>query len=87
MSRILDFAHPESAYYGRMSLTNLTSKNLRRAAAIKDRITKLQAELSRLLEGAEAESVKKRRKMSAAGRARIAAAQRARWAKVKAGKK
>ncbi|HEY4417425.1 MAG TPA: hypothetical protein VGO57_17165 [Verrucomicrobiae bacterium] len=31
--------------------------------------------------------VKKKRKMSAAGRARIVAAQKARWAKVKAGKK
>jgi hypothetical protein len=30
---------------------------------------------------------KKKRKLSAAGRARIAAAQRARWAKIRAGKK
>jgi hypothetical protein len=32
-------------------------------------------------------SAKPRRKMSAAGRKKIAAAQRARWAKVRAGKK
>jgi hypothetical protein len=31
--------------------------------------------------------IRKKRKMSAAGRKRIAAAQRARWAKVRAGKK
>jgi hypothetical protein len=35
----------------------------------------------------EAPVLKKKRKMSAAGRARIIAAQKARWAKVKAGKK
>jgi hypothetical protein len=35
----------------------------------------------------EAPVTRKKRKMSAAGRARIVAAQKARWAKVKAGKK
>jgi hypothetical protein len=37
--------------------------------------------------GSKNVATKKRRKMSAAGRARIAAAQKARWAKIKAGKK
>jgi len=57
---------------------------LRRAADIKDKIESLQKELSRLLDSTDGAAVPgKRRKMSAAGRARIAAAVRARWAKVK----
>jgi hypothetical protein len=76
-----------------MNLVELTPKQLRKAAAIKERIAELQTELNRLL-GAAATPVaaptgkpQKRRKMSAAGRARIAAAARARWAKIKAAKK
>lgn len=68
---------------------NLTSRELRRAANLQDKIATLQAELSRIL-GASA-PVKAapagKRKMSAAGRARIAAAARARWARVNATKK
>jgi hypothetical protein len=37
--------------------------------------------------GAKPKAARKRRKISAAGRKRIAAAQRARWAKIKAKKK
>ena len=69
-------------------MINLSSKELRRAAAIKEKIQGLEKALSRLLGGASsAAGPHKRRKMSASARARIAAAQRARWAKVKARQK
>ena len=72
------------------SITNLTSKQLRRAASLKDKIESLQKRIGKIL-GSASKPVteskpKRRRKMSAAGRASIAAAQKARWAKVK-GKK
>ena len=68
-------------------MTNLSASQLRRAANIKDKLTSLQKELTRLLGSTDvAVAPRKRRKMSAAGRAKIAAAQKARWAKV-AGRK
>jgi hypothetical protein len=68
-----------------MSIENLTSKQLRRAASIKETIEELQNELNKLGEGSTtpAKTAKPKRKMSAAGRARIAAGQKARWAKKK----
>jgi hypothetical protein len=68
-------------------LASLSSKQLRHAADLKDKIQSLENELGRIL-GASTKPVaavapKKKRKMSAAGRAKIAAAARARWAKVK----
>jgi hypothetical protein len=57
--------------------------------AIKQEIRKEIAKLSQvlhLLEG-RAKTKVRARKMSAAGRKRIAAAQRARWAKIRAAKK
>jgi hypothetical protein len=75
--------------------------SLKRAIVIAEQIRTLEAELSSLLNGtslkvegggsgAEVPSPfkvgRKKRKMSKAGRERIAAAQRARWAKVKAKK-
>jgi hypothetical protein len=73
-------------------MTELTSKQLRHAANVKEKIESLQGELNKLL-GEETVSApakqtapKKRRKMSAAARAKISAAAKARWAKVKAGK-
>jgi methionyl-tRNA synthetase len=68
-------------------LASLSSKQLRRAADLKDKIQSLENELQRIL-GASTKPIaavapKKKRKMSAAGRAKIAAAQKARWAKVK----
>ena len=71
-------------------ITNLTSKQLRQAANLKDKIQTLERKFGQIL-GSSTESAthagpKKKRKMSAAGRARIAAAQKARWAKMK-GKK
>jgi len=73
------------------SIINLSAQQLRRAAAIKEQIQSLENELGRLLgsstETAVVAAPKKRRKMSAAGRARISAAAKARWAKIKALKK
>lgn len=76
-----------------MSMSNLTPKQLRKAASLKEQISKLQNQLASLLGGAApaakaaAPAGRKRRKFSAAGIARIRAAQKARWAKIKAGKK
>ena len=68
-------------------MINLTPKQLRQAANLKEKIVALEKELNQLF-GSTAKPVaspapKKRRKMSAAGRAKIAAAAKARWAKVK----
>ena len=79
----------------RKMMIDLSAKQLRRAAGIKDQIDRLQNELKRLLgsKGVGAVSparktvTRKRRKMSAAARAKISAAAKARWAKVKAKKK
>ena len=72
-----------------MNITNLTPTQLRRAAQIKEQIDSLTKQLSALLGSPAplpaAKPVKKGG-MSAAGKARIAAAQRARWAKVNAAK-
>ena len=64
------------------SISSVTSDQLRRAAAIKDQIEALENELGRILAGGVS-SGKGTRTMSASARARIAAAQKARWAKVK----
>jgi hypothetical protein len=67
-------------------MLNLSSKQLRRAANIQDEIESLQNELSRLFRGNGASNglaAPPVRKMSAAGRRKIAAAARARWAKIK----
>lgn len=73
-----------------MNLITLSAKQLRHAANLQEKIAALQNELSRYL-GAPAVSTdgapKRKFRMSAAGRARIIAAQKARWAKAKAGKK
>ncbi len=70
------------------SIINLSAQQLRRAAAIKEQIQSLENELGRILdsptEPITVATPKKRRKMSAEGRARISAAAKARWAKVKA---
>jgi len=69
-------------------LNGLTPTALRKAADIKDRILKLQDELNQLLGASPpahaAPAAPKKRKMSAAGRAAIAAGARMRWAKLKA---
>ena len=71
-----------------MTMINATPSELRKAADIKEKIESLQAELNRLL-GAPVEAsipAGKRRKISAAGIARIRAAAKARWAKIRAAK-
>jgi hypothetical protein len=72
-------------------MINLSSKQLRQAADLKERITTLEQEFDAILGGngsaipSPLQAAKTTKKgMSAAGRARIAAAQKARWAKVKA---
>jgi len=71
-------------------INNLSAKQLRQAANLKEKIASLENELSQLLGSstttAAAKAPKKRRGMSAAGRARIVAAQKARWAKIHAAK-
>jgi len=69
------------------SINNLSVQQLRQAANLKEKIVALEKELNQLF-GSTAKPVaspapKKRRKMSAAGRARLVAALKARWAKVK----
>lgn len=79
------------------SLMTLSVSQLRRAIDLREQIDALQAELNALVGGAapapatSAAPAARRRGgrrggISAEGRARIAAAQRARWAKQKAGK-
>jgi hypothetical protein len=76
------------------SINQLSVSQLRKAANLKEKIAKFENELAAIL-GASAPAAKtattkpakKKGKMSAAGRARIAAAQKARWAKIKAAKK
>jgi hypothetical protein len=74
------------------TFTTLTPRQLRRAADVKERIDALEKELGQLLEALApapapaATATRKRKKISAAGIARIRAAQRARWAAVKKSK-
>ena len=69
------------------SITSLSPKQLRRAAALKEKIQSLEKELGQLL-GSPTKTAaqpvpKKKFRMSAAARAKISAAATARWAKVK----
>jgi hypothetical protein len=80
------------------TLRNLTAKQLNRAAKIKGRIEKLETQFTGLLgvpgsvtkgrmrSATAGQTVRRRRKMSAAAKAKIAAAQKKRWAKWRAGK-
>ncbi len=68
------------------AIANLTPQQLRRAADIQERLLILQEELNEVLGGgtvtvARRTSTGKTRNMSAAGRAAISAAAKARWAK------
>jgi hypothetical protein len=70
-------------------MINITPQQLRKAADIQEKIQSLQKELGELLGGEVStaaeptEAPKKKGKMSAAGRAAIRAAQKARWVKIK----
>jgi hypothetical protein len=71
-----------------METINITPAQLRKAADIQERIQSLQNELTELLGGevstpAQATETPKKRRVNAAGRARMRAAQIARWAKIK----
>ena len=69
-------------------MINITPQQLRKAANIQEKIQFLQKELGQLL-GSSAQpaaEAPKKRKMSAAGIARIVAATKARWAKIRATK-
>lgn len=68
-------------------LTQLSANQFRRAADLKEQIDRLQGEFNALL-GAhmntgDGATPRKKHRMSRAGRAAIAAAARARWAKIK----
>src|ERR1039458_5050684 len=78
------YTHPTMS----ITLSSLSSEQLRRAADLKEEIETLNNELASILGAPASVSVKtpKKRGMSAAGRARIAAAQKARWAKIKGAK-
>jgi hypothetical protein len=65
-------------------MMNITPTQLRKAANLQEKIQSLQKELGQLLGGsAQPIAAPKKRKVSAAGRARMRAAQKARWAKIK----
>src|SRR5688500_12144168 len=71
-----------------MNLTDVSTDQLRSALQIKEQIESLQDQLNSLVTGSsriqhQGTRIGARRTMSPAARARIAAAQRARWAKVK----
>ena len=74
-----------------MNILNLTSEQLKQAAKIKDQIADLESELLKLAGGigrnVSSRLIRKgKRKMSAAGRLAIAAAQKLRWSKFKSTK-
>ncbi len=75
------------------NLLSLTSSQLKRAADLKDRIEALNQELASLfgssatVASVEPKAKRGRKKISAAGIAKIVAAQKARWAKVKSAAK
>jgi|HubBroStandDraft_1064217.scaffolds.fasta_scaffold227057_1 hypothetical protein len=77
------------------SINDLSVQQLRQAANLKEKIVALEKELSQLfgstakpsaVKPAATKAPKKKGGMSAAGKARIVAAQKARWARIKAAK-
>ena len=75
----------------KQSLLNLSASRLKKAAKLKERIDALSDELANLLieisPAPVGKVIRKRRQMSAAARKRISNAAKARWAKLRAGKK
>jgi hypothetical protein len=72
-----------------MSLINLSVQTLRKAADLKEKIAGLEKQLAAILGSSTKTAATKAPKkggMSAVGRAKIAAAQKARWKKIKAAK-
>jgi hypothetical protein len=75
-----------------MNISDLSAAQLRRAAALKERIENLHKELTRVLGTAPPAAVapngrRKKRRMSAAARRKLSAFQKARWAKLKKAQK
>ena len=71
-----------------MNITTLSPTQLRKAADIQERIESLQEELGQVLGGevstpAETTEAPRKYKFSAAARAKMRAALKARWAKIK----
>jgi len=68
-----------------MNILDLTPQQLRRAASIKEKLDALSRELRSVLDGTSTDGapLSKKRTMSAAQKRKIAAAQRARWAKLR----
>jgi hypothetical protein len=70
-------------------LSNLSVTQLKRAVTIKEKIEALEAELAAVLDSAPEPSIvtsvarRKKRKMSAATKAKMAASQQARWARIR----
>lgn len=72
------------------NLSKLNSSQLRRAAKLREKIEKLEAELAGILGAPTATApapAPRKRKMSAAGREAIRRAAKLRWAKYRAAKK
>jgi len=72
-----------------MNISSLSSSQLRQAANLKDKIVALEKQLAGITGAktpAKAAKPAKKKGMSAAGKARISAAAKLRWAKVKAAK-
>ncbi len=72
------------------SLQTLTSTQLKRALTLRERIDRLESELASIIgatAAAPAGKAPKKRRMSAAGRAAISRAAKARWAKIHAAQK
>ncbi len=90
LSQTLDFSALKTFNIRMNSIADLSVKQLRQVINLREKIEALENKLSKLAgstaKPVAAETPKKRRKMSAAARAKIAAAQKARWAKVNANK-
>jgi hypothetical protein len=68
------------------SLSNISVRELKKAVSLRQRIETLEHRLAAILgDASPASSGRGRRKMSASARAKIAAAQRKRWAKQRKG--
>jgi hypothetical protein len=70
------------------TLSNISVQHLKRALVIREKIERLERDLESLLGGPGSSSTNGhggRRRMSAAARAKIAAAQKLRWAKYRKG--
>lgn len=68
------------------TLSTLTLAELKKAVSLREKIEDLQSELDKILGGTGSPAPAARTgrgKMSVAGRARVSAAQKARWAKIK----